>query len=77
MARTESQVFHRQRYREAVQAIGKIGAHVLDWSACRELPLDQVGNSLGWGGRAQAYAAACERMKAALGQLCALWGIGA
>src|SRR5262245_25699810 len=27
MAKTENQLFHRQRYREAVQAIGKIGSH--------------------------------------------------
>jgi hypothetical protein len=30
MARTEAQVFHRQRYREAVQHIGMIGASVVD-----------------------------------------------
>jgi hypothetical protein len=76
MARTEQQVFHRQRYREAVQAVGKIGSHVLDWTVCRELAFEQVGNSLGWNSRAQAYAAAVERMKTALDQLCGLWGIG-
>jgi Domain of unknown function (DUF6456) len=76
MAKTETQVFHRQRYREAVQAIGKIGAHVLEWSVCREMRLEQVGYSLGWSARAQAYAAAAERMKAALEELCKLWGIG-
>src|SRR6266481_5895720 len=36
MAKTERQVFHRQRYREAVQALGKIGSHVLEWALCRE-----------------------------------------
>jgi hypothetical protein len=76
MARTEQQVFHRQRYREAVQSVGKIGAHVLDWTVCREASFEQVGNTLGWASRAQAYAAAVERMKIALDQLCALWGIG-
>jgi hypothetical protein len=73
---TENQMFHRQRYREAVQAIGKIGSHVLDASVCRELALDQVGYSLGWSSRPQAYAAAAERMKLALDELCKLWGIG-
>jgi hypothetical protein len=77
MAKTESQVFHRQRYREAGQAVGKIGSHVLDWTACREAPLDQVGYTLGWSTRPQAYAAAAERMKTALDVLCKLWGIGA
>jgi Domain of unknown function (DUF6456) len=76
MPKTESQLFHRQRYREAVTAIGKIGSHVLDWTVCREIELDQVGNSLGWSSRAQAHAAAVERMKAALDELCRLWGIG-
>jgi hypothetical protein len=76
MARSENQAFHRQRFREAVQAIGKIGSHVLDSAVCRETPLEQVGYALGWGNRAYAYAAAAERMKIALDGLCRLWGIG-
>jgi hypothetical protein len=76
MAKTENQVFHRQRYREAVQAAGKIGSHVLEWAVCREVALEQVGQALGWSSRPQAYAAALERMKAALDELCQLWGIG-
>jgi hypothetical protein len=76
MAKTENQLFHRQRYREAVQAIGKIGSCVLEWAVCREVAIDQVGHALGWSSRAQAYAAALERMKAALDELCKLWGIG-
>ena len=76
MARSENQAFHRQRFREAVQAIGKIGSHVLDSAVCREMPLEQVGYALGWGNRAYAYAAAAERMKIALDGLCKLWGIG-
>jgi hypothetical protein len=75
MARTESQVFHRQRYREASEAIGKIGSYVLESAICREMALEQVGYALGWGRRLQAYAAATERMKTALDQLCELWGI--
>jgi hypothetical protein len=76
MARSENQAFHRQRFREAVQAIGKIGSHVLDSAVCREMPLEQVGYALGWGNRVYAYAAAAERMKIALDGLCKLWGIG-
>jgi hypothetical protein len=76
MAKTESQLFHRQRYREAVQAVGKLGSHVLDWAVCRETPLEQVGYTLGWSSRPQAYAAAAERAKTALDELCRLWGIG-
>jgi hypothetical protein len=76
MARSEGQVFHRQRYREAVQAIGKIGSHVLEWVICRELAFEQVGYGLGWRSRPQAHSAAVERMKTALDELCRLWGIG-
>jgi hypothetical protein len=75
MARTENQVFHRQRYREAVETLGKMGSHVLDSAVCREIALEQVGYMLGWGSRPQAYAAAAERMKNALDELCQLWGI--
>jgi hypothetical protein len=74
MAKMESQVFHRQRYREAVQAVGKIGSHVLDWVVCREIPLEQIGYALGWSSRPQAYAAAVERTRTALDELCKLWG---
>jgi GcrA cell cycle regulator len=75
MAKSESQVFRWQRYREATQSAGKIGSHVRDWAVCREVVLEQVGYTLGWSSRAQAYAAAVERMKAALDELCKLWGI--
>ena len=75
MPKTEAQLFHRQRYREATQAVGKIGSHVLDWVVCREAPFDQIGYTLGWGSRPQAYAAAVERMKTALDELSKLWGL--
>jgi len=74
MAKTERQVFHRQRYREAVQAVGKIGSQVLDWVICRDVGFEQVGYTLGWSSRPQAHAAAVERTKTALDELCRLWG---
>jgi hypothetical protein len=76
MAKSEAQVFHRQRYRDAVQTIGKIGAQVLDWVVCHDVALEQMGYALGWSSRPQAYAAAVERMKTALDALCELWGVG-
>jgi hypothetical protein len=74
--KSETQLFHRQRYREAVQAIGKIGSRVLDSVVCRDVALEQVGYALGWSSRPQAYAAAVERMRTALDALCKLWGVG-
>jgi hypothetical protein len=74
--KSETQLFHRQRYREAVQAIGKIGARVLDSVVCHDVALEQMGYALGWSSRPQAYAAAVERMKTALDALCKLWGVG-
>jgi len=75
MAKTETQVFHRQRYREAVQHIGMIGAAVVEQVVCQEISLEQAGYKLGWGTKAQAIAAATERMKAALDRLVDLWGV--
>src|SRR4029450_1870177 len=40
MPRTESKLFHRQRYREAVTTIGKVGSHVLESAICREVLLE-------------------------------------
>jgi hypothetical protein len=74
--RSENEAFHRQRFRDAVQAVGKIGSHVLDSAVCRELPLEQAGYALGWGNRMYATGAAAERLKIALDVLCQLWGIG-
>jgi hypothetical protein len=76
MMPTENQVFHRERYREAAQAIGKIGAHVLESVACREIRLQEVGYALGWRFRHEAYAAAAERLKDALDELRRIWGMG-
>jgi hypothetical protein len=76
MAKTEAQVFHRQRYREAVQHIGIIGAAVVEQVVCQEISLEQAGYKLGWGSKPQAIAAATERMKAALDRLVELWGVG-
>ncbi len=76
MPHTENQVFHRQRYREAVQVVGKIGSHVLESTVCREISLQKVGNSLGWSNDRQAYAAAVEQLKNALDSLCKLSGLG-
>jgi hypothetical protein len=76
MARTENQVFHRKSYREAVDAVGKIGAHVLDSAVCREISLEHVGYGLGWTLRQYAHGAAAERMKVALDALCKLCGMG-
>jgi hypothetical protein len=75
MAKSENQFFHRERYREAVQAIGKIGSHVLDSAICREINLQSIGQALGWSNERQAYAAAMERLKQALDTLSKLWGI--
>jgi hypothetical protein len=43
MARTEAQVFHRQRYREAVQHIGMIGASVVYSYTYLDDPTPRIG----------------------------------
>src|SRR5262249_37271096 len=75
MAKTETQVFHRQRYREAVQHVGMIGAAVVEQGVWPEISLEQGAHKVGGGTKAQAIAAATERMKAALDRLVELWGV--
>jgi len=75
MAKTENQVFHRQRFREARDKIGDKGAFVLEWMICREEPLDRIGFGLGWKNSAQAISAATEQARTSLDDLCGLWGI--
>lgn len=76
MAKTERQVFHRQRYREAVQHIGLRAALVVERVVCAEQTLEMAGLALNWKTPAQARAAATELLRDAGERLAKLWGIG-
>ncbi len=76
MAKTERQVFHRQRYREAVQHIGLRAALVVERVVCAEQTLEMAGFALNWHTPAQARAAATELLRDAGERLAQLWGIG-
>lgn len=76
MAKTEAQAFHRQQFRIAMETVGVISAAVLNAVVCDEKNLEEAGAKLGWSAKPQAIAAATERMKYALDQLCSHWGIG-
>lgn len=76
MAKTERQVFHRQRYREAVQHIGLRAALVVERVVCAEQTLEVAGLALNWRTPAQARAAATELLRDAGYRLAQLWGIG-
>lgn len=76
MAKTERQVFHRQRYREAVQHIGLRAALVVERVVCAEQSLETAGFALNWKTPAQARAAATELLRDAGERLAQLWGIG-
>ena len=75
MARTEAQVFHRQRYREACRTLGLKREYVLSWAICREETLEKIGTALGWNNRPQAIAAATELLRDGLDALALLWGV--
>jgi uncharacterized protein DUF6456 len=75
MAKTEAQVFHRQRYREACRMLGLKREYVLSWAICREEPLEKIGAALGWNNRSQAIAAATELLRDGLDALALLWGV--
>lgn len=75
MARTENQVFHRQRYRAAVEELGPVTHKFLEEVVCRDTNLEDMGYALGWKSKSQAISAATERLKMALDVLKDLWGI--
>lgn len=76
MPKTERQVFHRQRYRKAVQHIGLRASLVVERVVCNEQTLEMAGLALNWRTPAQARAAATELLRDAGYRLALLWGIG-
>ena len=74
MPRNEAEAFHRQRYRQAMAAVGDSGGKVLIRVVCLEQKLEEVGRSLAWNNRPQAEAAALQVLRDALNILCREWG---
>lgn len=76
MAKTEAQVFHRQRYREACKVMGMINSRVIEAVVCEERDLADVGRKLlGWGHALQARAVVTEKLREEGNRLAQLWGI--
>jgi len=76
MPKSEGQVFHRQRWREAQQCLGLRSAAIVDNFVCKEDNLETCGNVLGWTSKPQAIAGASEILRDAGYRLAKLWGIG-
>ena len=74
MPRNEAEAFHRQRYRQAIAAVGDDGGKVLVRIICHEQKFEDVGRALGWKNTAQATAAAIEVLRGALNKLAKEWG---
>jgi hypothetical protein len=76
MAKTEAQVFHRQRYRQAVALVGLITSRVIEAIACEEKKLEEAGTAiLGWKHPLQARAAAVEKLRDGGDRLAKEWGL--
>jgi hypothetical protein len=76
MAKTEAQVFHRQRYRQAVATVGLITSRVIEAVACEEKKLEEAGSAiLGWKHPLQARAAAAEKLRDGGDRLAKEWGL--
>src|SRR6476620_4371710 len=76
MPKSEGQVFHRQRWREAQQCLGMRSSAIVDRFVCREENLELCGQLIGWANKPQAIAGAAELVKDAGYRLAKLWGIG-
>jgi hypothetical protein len=76
MPKSEGQVFHRQRWREAQACLGLRSSAVVDRFVCQEESLELCGQAIGWNSKPQAIAGAAELVKDAGYRLAKLWGIG-
>lgn len=77
MPKSEGQVFHRQRWREAQETLGMRSAAIVDRFVCDELSLEDCGYSiLGFSNKPQAIAGAQTIISDAGFRLAKLWGIG-
>jgi hypothetical protein len=75
LAKTEQQLFHRDRYRQATQAMGIRVSSVVEAVICYEKSLDEAGKMLTWSNGPQARAAATEVLRGAADTLCRLWSV--
>jgi hypothetical protein len=76
MARSERQVFHRQQYRAAVQAMGLRISRIVERIACEDKRIEDVGRELGWSHPLQARASATEMLITGGDILADLWKLG-
>jgi len=76
MPKSEGQVFHRQRWKEAQEKLGARSTPVVEMFVCHEGNLEICGQMLGWNSKPQAIAGAAELVKDAGYRLAKLWGIG-
>lgn len=76
MPKTEGQVFHRQRWREAQACLGMRSSAIVDKLVCREEGLELCGQALGFQNKPQAISAASVVLSDAGYRLAKLWGIG-
>jgi hypothetical protein len=75
MAKTERQVFHRQRWRAANLEMRLKGTWVVTKIVCEEWTAEQTGRAMGWNNRPQAVAASTQLLRDAADRLCSLWGM--
>jgi len=76
MAKSERQVFHRQKYREASEMLGHRARIVVENVVCAEQATVMAGFSIGWKNRPQAEAAAVEILRDSGYRLAREWGMG-
>jgi len=74
MAQSERQAEYRQQYRRAVQCLGLRISRLVEKIACEDATFEDAGRAiLGWGNRAQAFAAAVEMFRQGCDSLADYW----
>lgn len=76
MAKSEGQVFHRKRWREANDALSYKSGIVVSKIVCEEESLDTAGAAIGFASKDKAITEAAKELRKAADILSELWRIG-
>jgi hypothetical protein len=75
MPKSEKQLFHRQRYREACDEMGQRQSQAVEDCVCAEIEFEKIGRKFGFNNDPQARACAVTLIRDGLYRLAKIWGL--